>query len=274
MSSNKYIFWSNDPTILYKNEKYLEFIPTEKMSRIDQLNAVTRFCIYFLILAIITKQSNIWIQLPLLAIIFTYILFISYDADSEGKYNEMTRMKIQSENDTNENFISSNNTDNKNNTDNTNNKNPIISIEAGIYDEKGKLVTGPYECSKCDKKNQYKYSYDEIDEYKKSTCRRPSESNPFMNPTVNDFGAVSPPQACNIDDDDIDHEIHENFNKNLFTEVSDLFERNNSQRQFYSIPGSAVPDTVGFANWLYSPEGTCKTDQMKCMSYNDLRYNR
>jgi hypothetical protein len=91
---------------------------------------------------------------------------------------------------------------------------------------------------------------------------------------MNDFGVDIAPSACNVDDDDIQERIDKNFAKDLFTEVSDVFERNNSQRQFYSIPGSSVPDTINFANWLYSPENTCKVDQSKCMKFEDLRYNR
>lgn len=265
-NKKKYTFWTNDPTVLYMNKKYLEFIPTQKMSRIDQLNAITRLAIYCLILAIIFKQSELIVQLPIIVIIFTYLIFIIYDSDIESKQNELSRMN----NSNLENFQSNNQLDNKSETK--------IKIETAIVnDDNSNILTDNYQCSKCDKnKKKIKHSFTDYENYRKSTCRKPSKSNPFMNYTINDFSNENDiePQACNVEDDEIKEQIDENFKKDLFMDISDLFEKQNSQRQFYSIPGSSVPDTIGFANWLYSPEGNCKSNQLKCVSNEDLRYNR
>ena len=59
--NNKYIFWIQDPQILYKDNKFLEFIPISQMNRIEQLNAITRFLIYFLILAVAFEKPLLWI---------------------------------------------------------------------------------------------------------------------------------------------------------------------------------------------------------------------
>lgn len=261
--NNKYIFWSDDPSILYKNNKYLEFVPTVDMTRVEQLNAITRFSIYFLILACITNKSEIWIQLPILIIIFTYVLFLIYDSDNSGKLHEI------------EKFINSEKSVNLINKVKSKSDSDII-LEAGDYNEQNKLVTDKYQSSK--QHNSYKqhnkHSFDKFNEYLKATCRKPTPDNPFMNTTINDFGIELPPQACNIDDDDIQEKINDSFNQDLFMDVSDLFERQNSQRQFYAIPNSNPPDTIGFANWLYSPESTCKINQSKCGAFEDLRYNR
>lgn len=264
--NNKEIFWANDISVLYTNKKYLNFIPTSEMSRIEQLNAVTRFCIYFLILACITQKSEIWIQAPVLIIVFTYVLFVAFESDNDGK---METIKSAKSTDSVETFLNSSH----------NNKNIIL--EAGQYDEQNKLVTDTYQSSKHDKSKKKrkmsqnkKYSFDNMTEYTKATCRKPTPANPFMNPTANDFGIEMPPQACNIDDEDIRDKVTTSFNQDLFMDVSDLFERQNSQRQFYAIPGSNYPDTIGFANWLYSPESTCKINQSKCGAFEDMRYNR
>jgi hypothetical protein len=55
--------------------------------------------------------------------------------------------------------------------------------------------------------------------------------------------------------------------------VSDVFGRENSQRQFYTVPQMNPPDTHAFAMWLYGNQNICKNDQTKCMKYTDLRYN-
>ena len=66
-------------------------------------------------------------------------------------------------------------------------------------------------------------------------------------------------------------EIEQHFNKGLFKDVSDLYGKNNSQRQFFTMPntneyGVKNGDTVKFANWLYNNgESTCKEDTSKCI---------
>ena len=67
-----------------------------------------------------------------------------------------------------------------------------------------------------------------------------------------------------------------NFNHNLFRDVDELWERANSQRQFYTIPNTAIPNNQKeFANWLYrSPGGNCKTDQGRCGRFLRLRWDR
>lgn len=261
IANKKYNFWINDISVLYQNEQYLNFIPTIKMSRIEQLNAITRLCIYCLILASLFQCSSLYFKIPLIVIFVTYLIFVVFDLDNAGKSDEFDRMRNLSE--------STNNDESFQTTNNKSTNNPEIQV--GVFDETNNLKFDTYQSSK--KKKSKHFSYDEIDKFQKHTCKRPTEDNPFMNPTLNDFTKEFPPQACNIEDDDIKTEIDDNFNKNLFKDISDLFEKQNSQRQFYSIPGSSVPDTITFANWLYSPENTCKSNQVKCVGHENLRYS-
>ena len=50
---NKNLFWTNNFKILYNNENYLNFLPNKSMSRFEQLNAITRFCLYLIILCLL-----------------------------------------------------------------------------------------------------------------------------------------------------------------------------------------------------------------------------
>jgi hypothetical protein len=57
--------------------------------------------------------------------------------------------------------------------------------------------------------------------------------------------------------------------------VDDLFNRNTSQRQFYTTPVTTIPnDQTGFARWLYKLPETCKENQSNCLKYEDIRFNR
>ena len=92
-------------------------------------------------------------------------------------------------------------------------------------------------------------------------CRVPTKENPFMNPTLDDYGNnASPPKSCpSYNNKGVQRRVDELFNEDLYRDVKDVFNKNNSQRQFYTVPGSKVPnDQSSFANWLYGTPPTCK----------------
>lgn len=65
------VFWLNNPTILFNNEKALEIWPKPNMSSSQKLNALTRLIIYLTILGyLITKNPNLfWTSFITLAVI-------------------------------------------------------------------------------------------------------------------------------------------------------------------------------------------------------------
>lgn len=106
------------------------------------------------------------------------------------------------------------------------------------------------------------------------TCRKPTKDNPFMNPPISDFN-TNVPAACNSDDKDISDKITKSFNTGLFMDIDDIFDKMNSQRQFYTVPNTEIPNNqTAFANWLYRSPVTCKEDQEQCLRYEDLRFKR
>jgi hypothetical protein len=106
------------------------------------------------------------------------------------------------------------------------------------------------------------------------TCRKPTKDNPFMNPPISDFNTTAP-AACNSDDENINNSITKAFKSDLYMDVDDVFEKMNSQRQFYTVPNTSIPNQqTEFANWLYRIPQTCKEDQEQCLRYEDLRYKR
>lgn len=110
-------------------------------------------------------------------------------------------------------------------------------------------------------------------------CTLPTLDNPFMNPTMKDYmnfdkehKIVDRPPACNTDDPNIKKQIDEHFNNNLYKNVDDIFGKMNSQRQFYTVPSTTIPNKQDeFAKWLYLSPKTCKEDQDYCLRYEDLR---
>jgi len=105
------------------------------------------------------------------------------------------------------------------------------------------------------------------------SCRIPTKDNPFMNPQLSDYGNnVEVSEACtSFDNKGIQKKIDEYFEDGIFKEYSDIFNNQNSQRQFFTVPGNDVPNDQGtFAQWLYGSPPTCKEgNQIDCLSFRN-----
>ncbi len=107
-------------------------------------------------------------------------------------------------------------------------------------------------------------------------CQTPSDENPFMNVLISDYTAnPNKKPACNVNDKHVKEEIQEKFEKNLYRDSIDIWGRNNSQREYYTMPNTTIPnDQINFANWLYKTPTTCKELTKHCTTEIDLRHNR
>ncbi len=122
--------------------------------------------------------------------------------------------------------------------------------------------------------------------------RKPSQNNPFMNvpitnydteQTYTDYNRYKRPNIPSVETENISDQVQNNFTNNLFQDAgSYFFQKDNSQRQFYSVPVGSVPNEQdSFANWLYSVPKNCKNgsifmryglkytdDSLMCNGYN------
>lgn len=112
-------------------------------------------------------------------------------------------------------------------------------------------------------------------------CTKPTDDNPFMNVTMKDYmnivdgKIVDRPPACNVSDNAVKKDMDTAFEKNLYRDVDDVFGKFNSQRQFYTVPSTTIPnDRESFQKWLYSSPQTCKENQDSCLQYEDVRAKR
>lgn len=100
----------------------------------------------------------------------------------------------------------------------------------------------------------------DLDIVDNQVCARSTVENPFMNPTIVDI-QESPdrPAACSVENERVQQVIEDNFEARLFRDVSDLYGNQSSQRQFYTVPSTTIPnDQTAFAKWLFSTGPTCK----------------
>lgn len=102
----------------------------------------------------------------------------------------------------------------------------------------------------------------------------PTVDNPFMNVLISDY--VDNPNrkpAGDIEDPEVKALIDKHFNDGLYKDVNDVWDHNNSQRQFYTNPSTTIPnDRESFAKWCWGTPMTCKDGNLqRCLKYEDLR---
>lgn len=201
-------FWLEQPSILFWPDKYYQIFPNKNMSRMEILNALTRFFIYLAILCVLFVNQTEYLFIPFIGIIICLLLYI-----------------IQ--------------------------KN----------DKKSVVEDSVCRASNCNQIDQ---------------CQRPTTGNPFMNVTMAELmDNRDRSAACMATDKQINNEINENFQYNYFKDVDDVFDRQYNQRQFYTMPSTTIPNNQGaFARWLYKLPETCKENQLNCLKYEDVRFNR
>ena len=108
-----------------------------------------------------------------------------------------------------------------------------------------------------------------------NTCQRPSYNNPLMNvlPTDIKYRPERPP-ACSSTENMIKEEINEKFNVNLYRDITDIYGKANSQRQYYTTPNTTIPNNQeAFSKWLYGTPLTCKQgngEQCIANVYNNI----
>jgi hypothetical protein len=234
------VFWVEKPIILIQT--FDKFIPNRKMSLFQQMNSITLFCIYALIFLHIFGLTNRITSTIFIGIIV--LLIIVY----------VNKYRNPDEENSAEKFF----------------------VESGYYDSDDALrVAGFYS------ENNRNRELDEMVRQKSlenqkilNVPREPTIDNPFMNPILNDFNTENMPVPSNADDELIQDTINLTYNKDLFKDVSDLYDAKNVERQFYTVPGGAVPnDQNKFAQWCYNTPYTCKEDTRNCyVTPDDIRY--
>ena len=232
-------FWIENPTVLINN--FDKFIPTRQMSLFQQMNSITLFCLYaLLILHLVGLSNNVTSILFIGIIILLVILYFN-------KYKKF----------------------------NTKDDTEPFEVESGYYDSDNFLKIGKFYSEKNRNKDLDRMVY-ETSKKNQSILdkkREPTIDNPFMNPILNDFNTDNVPYPVNMDDEYIKEKVNLTYNKDLFKDLSDLYDSKNVERQFFTIPGGAIPnDQQKFAEWCYKTPYTCKEDSANCVTFDDIRY--
>jgi hypothetical protein len=221
-------FWSNDPTVLFNKEYILELWPTTNMCYEQKLNSITRLVILITILGYISTMSERILLVGGLTLAVVFVLF------------NMRKQKITKEM-LNEGF-------------------KVQSNEVtGMFDKKPDSYVNPVT----------------LDSVLKSEFKEGTKKNPFSNVLLtqinDDPERKSAPPSFNVDvDEDITKNVKrsvqmmnpsiKNTNKQLFGDLYQEFELDQSNRAFFSTANTRVQpgDQASFGQFLYGTMPSAK----------------
>lgn len=105
-------------------------------------------------------------------------------------------------------------------------------------------------------------------------CSVPTNNNPFMNFLVTDKRDKRP--ACaSYNNPEIKEIIEDKFNHKLYRDINSVYNNENSQREFYTMPNTqAMNKQNELGEWLYKTPKTCKEgNSNQCVANNTDRLN-
>ena len=93
----------------------------------------------------------------------------------------------------------------------------------------------------------------------------PTVENPFMNINLITDNKNKDAALPSWNNNKIQKDIENKFGYNLYRDVGDLYGKSNSQRQYYTMPSTTIPnEQTSFAKWLYGTQPTCKEKSIYC----------
>jgi hypothetical protein len=213
-------FWTNDPTILLNKEYIFDLWPSTNMCYEQKLNAITRLIIIVTILGYILTMSLRILIVGIITLVLIYILF------------KIKKQKLTKDH-----------------------------LSEG-FNIKGSNLNGINE----KKPNSY-VNPETLESVLRSEFKEGNKKNPFSNVLLTQImdepDRKSAPPSFNVDvDEDITKNIKKsvqmlnpdikNTNKQLFGDLYERFELDQSNRVFYSTPNTRVEnDQSSFGKFLY-----------------------
>lgn len=218
-------FWFNDPTILFNKDSILQIWPTQQMTFETKLNAISRMVILMTLLGFMFTRN--W-QLIVIGIVTLSIIFTLYKLRKQGLVSSLIKKEGFSVNPST--LSSSKMTTNpvtletllRSNFHPTNKKNPFGNVLlTDINDDPNRLAAAP------------SFNPDVYDEINNAVKKQTQMLNP---------GII-------------------NTNKQLYGDLYENYQLDNSMMRFYSTPNTRVENDQGaFSQYLYGALYSGKED--------------
>ena len=232
-------FWINEPSILFNKDYILQVWPSSKMTYEEKLNAISRLVITMTILGFILTMNK---SILLIGIVTLVAIFAMY---------KMRKQKVT--------------------------KDMLDSSKEGF--------------SGIDVKNQQEtiINPDTLKSYLKSEFMTVNKKNPLGNVLLteimdNPTRKPAPPsfntevyEDINVSTKKMVQSLNpgiKNTNKQLYGDLGEQFEFDQSQWSFYSTPNTKIPNDQGaFADYLYGDMPSCRDGNAFACVQDNIRYN-
>ncbi len=94
---------------------------------------------------------------------------------------------------------------------------------------------------------------------------KPTVNNPFMNINLITDDKTKPEAPRIWNDPQLKKTVEDKFQYNLYRSVSDVYNKDNGQLNFYQMPSTSIPNNqTSFAKWCYGTGYTCKENSIAC----------
>lgn len=238
--------WVDDFHVLFQADRLMEFFPVKDQTHEERVNAIVRLSLYVSVLLAVYHSNVKYFAILVFFLAFTFVVYRHHPdlAIKEPTLRDKVQNKLETK------FQSEESQPHLNNF--------IPSLGLGVRNVENLQVDN-----------------------KREKCTKPTVANPFGNFTMADMmtfddkgNIVDRAGACDMNDPEIKKMVDESFNNNLYKDVTDVFGKTSSQRNYYAAPSSTlVNDRESFQNWLYLSPKTCK-ESGDCLQYEDLRAKR
>jgi hypothetical protein len=233
------MFWINEPSILLNKDYILQVWPSSKMSYEEKLNAISRLVIILTVLGFILTMNK---SILLIGIVTLVAIFAMY---------KMRKQKVT--------------------------KDMLDGSKEGF--------------SGIDVKNQQEtiINPDTLKTYLKSEFMPVNKKNPLGNVLLteimdNPTRKPAPPsfntevyEDINVSTKKMVQSLNpgiKNTNKQLYGDLGEQFEFDQSQWSFYSTPNTKIPNDQGaFADYLYGDMPSCRDGNAFACVQDNIRYN-
>lgn len=219
-------YWFHDLRVLTNLDYSRQFLPESGMTYAEKVNAIVRLSWYIGLIGALVNNNYLYLYVPVLTMIVTFILYAFRRQTLQDHLNKRAMGKAAA-------AISSNNP---------------MAVDS-LEHQQAQFAANQLDPELADKFANYL----ESNEYE-----QPTVDNPFMNAMPFDDRDRGP-ASIQLGNPVKQMEVESAFDYGTYRDVDDVFNRNNSQRQFYTMPTTTFPgDQTTFANWLYKTPVTCK----------------
>ena len=90
-------FWLQDLSVLYRGGRYKYFLPSPEMSKVEQLNSLSRAGLYLLILMVVLEGDLGWYYLPLVILGIAFLLYLRLPPQTSEAFEAEAKEKPKEE---------------------------------------------------------------------------------------------------------------------------------------------------------------------------------